>query len=289
MVRRSAAESFRSIRIPTRYCKLYADLGVNGVWLHRRKAARLWRRRRCIPEFGNGSSRRLENLRKLVAAGEAISGIGVYLYTNEPRSMPAEFFSAITRTTPACNEATAGGNVYFEPARAAMAGGFARIRVQIRPGFGGRLRQSRRRRIWMNCGSRTGIRTSARDGKERSASDVIADVNTVIAEGVHRGNPKATVIVWDWGWKDDQVRSDHRKTPRERRVHVGQRMGVPTDAARGSKIKSRSTPYRRSGRGGGRWIGGSLVAGRVMLECIAKVQVNNSREISAVPYLPVMD
>ena len=36
--------------------------------------------------------------------------------------------------------------------------------------------------------------------KNRTDADIIAEVNAVIEEGVHRGNPKAKVIVWDWGW-----------------------------------------------------------------------------------------
>ena len=37
--------------------------------------------------------------------------------------------------------------------------------------------------------------------KHRTDTEIIAEVNTVIAEGVHRGNPNARVLVWDWGWK----------------------------------------------------------------------------------------
>ncbi len=37
--------------------------------------------------------------------------------------------------------------------------------------------------------------------KARSDTDIITEVVAVIEEGVHRGNPKANVIVSDWGWK----------------------------------------------------------------------------------------
>jgi hypothetical protein len=33
-------------------------------------------------------------------------------------------------------------------------------------------------------------------------AEITTDINTLIAEGVHRGNPKAKTIVWDWGWQD---------------------------------------------------------------------------------------
>ena len=34
--------------------------------------------------------------------------------------------------------------------------------------------------------------------------DIIAEVNTTIEAGVHRGNPQAKVFVWDWGWRNYQ-------------------------------------------------------------------------------------
>ncbi len=67
----------------------YADLGVNGVWLHvvlRRSPSA------DFPEFGQvvrAAAR--EPPRKLVARAQRF-GIDVYLYTNEPRAMPAVFF-----------------------------------------------------------------------------------------------------------------------------------------------------------------------------------------------------
>ena len=35
----------------------------------------------------------------------------------------------------------------------------------------------------------------------RSDADIIAEVVAVIEEGVHRANPKANVVVSDWGWR----------------------------------------------------------------------------------------
>ena len=44
-----------------------------------------------FPEFGQGSDMRLANLRRLVERAGRY-GIGIYLYCNEPRAMPAAFF-----------------------------------------------------------------------------------------------------------------------------------------------------------------------------------------------------
>ena len=45
-----------------------------------------------FPEFGADHERRLANLRILVERARKY-GIGVYLYINEPRAMPASFFA----------------------------------------------------------------------------------------------------------------------------------------------------------------------------------------------------
>jgi len=44
-----------------------------------------------FPEFGEGYEMRQANLRTLVGRAKR-HGIGVYLYINEPRAMPAKFF-----------------------------------------------------------------------------------------------------------------------------------------------------------------------------------------------------
>ena len=65
-------------------------VGVNGVWLHvvlRDMAPG----GTAFPEFGADHERRLANLRALVERAKKY-GIGVYLYMNEPRAMPAAFF-----------------------------------------------------------------------------------------------------------------------------------------------------------------------------------------------------
>ena len=65
-------------------------VGINGVWLHTllRDLAPGGTR---FPEFGADHERRLNNLRALVERARKY-GVGVYLYMNEPRAMPAAFF-----------------------------------------------------------------------------------------------------------------------------------------------------------------------------------------------------
>src|SRR5207237_10082920 len=53
-----------------------------------------------------------------------------------------------------------------------------------------------------NCHSHFSPAACARC-RARGPADVIAEVNAAVEAGVHRGNPDAHVIVWDWGWHDD--------------------------------------------------------------------------------------
>ena len=72
-----------------------ADLGINGVWLHV-VLRDLAPGGTAFPEFGEGHQQRLANLRALVERAKKY-GIGVYLYINEPRGMPKEFFKTDPR------------------------------------------------------------------------------------------------------------------------------------------------------------------------------------------------
>src|SRR5262249_14913040 len=74
---------------PAGYLEKLAEVGINGVWLQ------------CVlqnmapaplfPESGARSDERLANLDRLVGKARQF-GMKIYLYLNEPRSMPAEFF-----------------------------------------------------------------------------------------------------------------------------------------------------------------------------------------------------
>jgi hypothetical protein len=69
-----------------------AAVGINGVWLHA-VLRELAPGGKEFPEFGKDSEARLANLRALVKRA-ARHGIGVYLYLNEPRAMPEDFYKS---------------------------------------------------------------------------------------------------------------------------------------------------------------------------------------------------
>ena len=74
---------------PEGFLEKLARVGVNGVWLQ--AVLRTLAPSKIFPEFGEGWETRLKNLSKLVERAQNY-GVKIYLYLNEPRSMPTEFF-----------------------------------------------------------------------------------------------------------------------------------------------------------------------------------------------------
>ena len=113
------------------------------------------------------------------------------------------------------------------------------------------------------------------------------EVNTAIEQGVHRGNPDAKVIVWDWGWQDHFAEEIINRLPKscwfmsvsEWSLPI-QRGGIDTTV--GEYSISSVGPGPRASR---HW----EFARKAGLKTVAKVQVNVTWEMSAVPYIPALE
>ena len=75
---------------PDGFLEKLARHGVNGVWLQ--AVLRTLAPSEAFPEFGAGSDTRIRKLAQLVDRAKRY-GAKIYLYLNEPRAMPAEFFA----------------------------------------------------------------------------------------------------------------------------------------------------------------------------------------------------
>ena len=258
-------------------------LGVNGVWLHV-VLRDLAPGGTAFPEFGAGHERRLASLRALVARAKHY-GIGVYLYMNEPRAMPAAFF----KDRPEMAGVREGELVTLctsHPAvRRWMSDSLAYVFRQV-PDLAGLFTITASENL-TNCASHGQWRQCPRC-RGRSDAEILAEVNATIAEGVHRGSPTAKVIAWDWGWRGDgDVSQIIARLPKSAWFMSVSEWAVPID--RGGVRKSVGE-YSLSAVGPGerarrRW----KEAQAAGLKTVAKVQINNTWELSTVPYLPVMD
>ena len=258
-------------------------LGVNGVWLHV-VLRDLAPGGKHFPEFGVGCEKRLANLRTLVQRAKQ-HGIGVYLYMNEPRAMPLAFFekrSAMTsqREGDFKNLCTSNPTV-----RQWMSDALAHVFHEV-PDLAGVFTITASENL-TNCASHYSWHVCPRC-KDRSEAEILAEVNATIEEGVHRGNPKAKVIAWDWGWRTNELTNDIvARLPKSVQLMSVSEWSLPLN--RGG-VKTAVGEYSLSAVGPGpRALHNWKAAQAAGLRTVAKVQMNNSWELSTIPYLPVMN
>ena len=256
--------------------------GINGVWLH--TVLRQLAPSSLFSEDSRGYDIRIENLRKIVERSGRY-GIKIYLYMNEPRAMPESFFAgrehlkggkegdhyALCTSVPEVRQWLRGSLSYV----------FSRV-----PDLGGVFTITASENF-------TSCWSHGRDGagcprcSKRPAAEVIAEVNRTIFEGVRSGSPDAAVIAWDWGWHDDWVEPIINGLPKDVYIMSVSEWSKPIE--RGG-IASKVGEYSISSVGPGpRALKHWSIAKRRGLRTIAKMQVNCSWELSAIPYLPVMN
>jgi hypothetical protein len=261
-------------------------LGVNGVWLHV-VLRDLAPGGTAFPEFGEGHERRLATLRNLVDRAKKY-GVGVYLYMNEPRAMPGAFFQVKGREG---MRGVTEESIYWTlcssnpTVRGWMRDSLTHVFKNV-PDLAGVFTITASENL-TNCASHYQWK-SCPQCKTRSVADILVDVNTTIEEGVHRGNPKAKVLAWDWGWREeDNIADTVARLPKSIWLMSVSEWSLPIE--RGG-IKSEIGEYSLSAVGPGpRAINHWKLAQQAGLKTAAKMQLNNTWELSSVPYLPVMD
>ncbi|MFO0889486.1 MAG: hypothetical protein U0790_10150 [Isosphaeraceae bacterium] len=260
-----------------------AEVGVNGVWLHV-VLRQLAPGGSDFPEFGRDHEKRLENLRGIVRRAKRY-GMNVYLYMNEPRAQPESFF----RGRPEMAGVREGDHIAMctsDPrVRRWLGDALGHVFRQV-PGLGGVFTITASENL-TSCASHSQSRSCPRCSK-RSEAEILGEVNATIAAGVHRVDPAAKVICWDWGW------ANHGDAPE----FIAR---MPADAWLMS-VSEWSQPFERGGvkgtvgeyslsvvgpgpRATRHW----ELARRRGLKIAAKVVFNNTWELSSLPYLPVMD
>ncbi len=265
-----------------------AQQGINGVWLH--VVLHQLTASSIFPELGKDHEIRLKNLRKL-AQRTSKYGIKIYLYMNEPRAMPLSFFKGREEIL-GVQEKSFGAMCTSVPlVRQWLKESLTHVFREV-PELGGVFTITGSENL-TNCWSHQNGNQCPRCSK-RSPVDVIAEVNKTIAEGVWEGNPHAKVIVWDWGWPDGTAWGKNRwaaniieKLPEGVYEMSVSEWSKPVD--RGG-VKTTVGEYSISVVGPGpRALRLWNIAKEKGLKTIAKIQVNNSWELSAIPYLPVMN
>ncbi len=258
-----------------------ANLGVNGVWMH--TVLRHLAPGGVFPEFGEGHETRLANLRALVQRAKR-HGIGIYLYVNEPRAMTAPFFEK----RPHLKGVQEGDHfavcTSVPEVRQWITDSLAHVFANV-PDLAGVFTITASENL-TNCASHYGQANCPRC-RDRSGAVIVAEVNAAIEAGVHRAAPGAKVIAWDWGWKDEWAADILAALPKSCWFMSVSEWSKPIE--RGG-VKLAVDEYSLSVVGPGpratrHW----ALARQAGLKTVAKIQANNTWELSAVPYLPVLD
>jgi len=262
-----------------------AAAGVNGVWVH--TVLRTLAKDPAFPEFGAESEKRIEGLRTLVARAKKY-GIDVYLYLNEPRSMPTAFFEVRPERAPMRGVEAAGNSACLctskPEVRRWMSDALASVFTQV-PGLGGVFTITASENP-TSCASH-GKQMKCERCKDRPYAEIIAEVNATISQGVARGNPKAKTIVWDWGWNDAHAAAIIAHLPKTCWFMSVSEWSLPIE--RGG-VKSNVGEYSISSVGPGpRATNHWALARAAGLKTVAKVQVGATWEFCVIPYLPTLD
>lgn len=265
---------------PENYLKRLSASGVNGVWLQGvlyTLASFPWE-----PELSAKWEQRLERLRELTERAAA-NGMGIYMYLNEPRTMPLAFFEK----HPELRGVTEGSH-------ATLCTSVPEVRDYIRetvarictaaPQLAGFFTITASENL-TNCWAHHNGSQCPRCGK-RNPGEVIAEVNATIQAGIDQAGSNARLFAWDWGWADDWAPNAIAALPPKVTLMSVSEWSLPIN--RGG-IESTVGEYSISAVGPGpraqrHW----KIAQDRGLATLAKIQANNTWELSSVPYIPAV-
>jgi hypothetical protein len=257
-----------------------AGVGVNGVWLQ--AVLNTLAPSATFPEFGKDWETRLAALNRLVARAGQFA-IKVLLYLNEPRAMPAEFFRGRAAMRGADRSGYHAMCTAHPAVRSWIEDSLAHVFRQV-PDLGGVFSITMSENL-TNCYSKGRPETCPRCAQRMNWGEGVEEVLRSIHAGVRRSSRRAEVIVWDWGWREDQARYLIPRLPPDVKFQSVSEWSIPVEHG---GVKASVGEYSISVVGPGpraraHW----SVAAEAGVATLAKVQFNNTWEISAVPYIPV--
>ncbi len=198
----SALDNGIKLSYPDELLEMYQSVGINAVWL----PVVLYQ---MVPfpfdeSYSVGWQQRIERLQELVKKAEPY-GIKVYLYLNEPRCMPDEFFEKnpeLRGSTEDSYTAMCTGNpTVLQYLRDAV-----RKLCQAVPEIGGFFAITCSENL-THCKSRSEASQCPRC-KDVPVSKLVAQVLCAISEESRKVNPNIQTIAWTWAWDDYMTREE---------------------------------------------------------------------------------
>ncbi len=269
---------------PEAYFVWLKETGTNGIWI-----SETLRNLATFPldeKYEGDYKRRVQNLKKLTERAKK-QGVNVYLYLNEPRSLPAEFFVKYPHLK---GQKTNDGyclctsqketQEYLYNAIKSLAEnvpllkGIMTITMSENP---------------THCYSKSSV-TDCPYCSKRTPQEVAAEVNNIMARALKDGNGYTKLIanLWGWagymGWTEEEVECGISLLDKDVIVLCVSETGKKF--VRGG-VESEVIDYSISVVGPSEASERNLrIAKKYGHEIWAKVQLNASWECSAMPYIP---
>ena len=280
--------------VPESLLAQYQSMGIKGVWIH--AILYLLCPIKGAEEFSTNWQLRLDNLKYIVNKC-AKYDIKVYLYVNEPRALPIKFYdikpdwkgieAPAFNTYNICTTKTTEPLEWLENAVKAV---FTYV-----PDLGGLLTITASENP-TTCHSRFESHKCPFCNKI-APEKIIADVNCAIERGMHAASKDAKLIMYDWAWTKNAESTPQEKlefkkevlkhSPKGSNVFVNcvSEWGLITNVG---GVEQYLMDYSIS------QVGPSCESKEVWkfaqslgIGTVAKLQLNNSWELSAVPSIPV--
>lgn len=178
------------------YLKRLKNCGANGLWIH--ESLKNLAEFPFDKNYSFGYEKRVKNLKKLTERCKKF-GVGVYLYLNEPRSMPAEFFDKYpnlkgAKTADGYCLCTSEKEVkdYLYNAVKSLAESVPELKAVMT------ITMSEND---THCYSRSfDGKTTCKTCEKRKPEEVAAEVNNIIYRALKDGNGYTRLIANLWGW-----------------------------------------------------------------------------------------
>lgn len=275
--------------VPENLLKEYAAQGINGIWFH--VILYLLHPVKGSEEFSKGYETRLQNLARIVERCKKY-GIGIYLYLNEPRGMTEAFYEKNpgwrgVLSNPANHQyanCTSKGEVlpWMEEAMYAI---FKQV-----PDIAGSFLITMSENV-THCNAQHKVEGCPLCSKIHG-SEIIGAIAQAAERGMHRAAPEAKLLMSDWAWAEKNF--DHEAEFRKKVIdQLPENTWFLTISEWGKSIAIAGTPnvvfdYSISQPGPSEESAEAVrYAKKRGLKVAAKIQANNSWELSSVPYIPV--
>ncbi len=264
----------------------YATQGVNGIWIHG-----LLSNLSYYPfdeSLSIGYERRREELKRLVERCQKY-GIKVYLYLNEPRALPEEKIGKYAHLI-GRKEKGYGALCFSQKEVREYLYKAVRDLFESVKGLGGIITITMSENM-THCHYRP--QGNCPNCKNTTPQSLAASVNNVLAKALRDSGSNAELIANLWGWSPFMEWTEAQTLEGvellEKDISIMCVSEYDLDIEKGG-VKSRIIDYSIGNFGPSEITKKTLQKAREEGHTVyAKIQVNNSWECSAVPYLPLFD